>query len=93
MQKAPSFPKSTQVKNTEGKKEATNQTQNVTQPDQPLNSYFATSGLSLLNDVKYHGRVVSFNDECKLRTIPLPLQREVYKRAVLSCFEFENSLI
>lgn len=74
------LPKSTFVKENEKGMESIPIRQQNMEPIQQSKSLSPIPTPSLLNSVNFRGRVVSFNEECKLRAIPLPLQREVYKQ-------------
>ena len=74
--------KSTQVKSLKETMEGIHiGTKCISHDIQPKSPPTITSSF-LLNEVSFHGRVVSFDEKCKLQMIPLSLQREVYKEAV-----------
>lgn len=83
------LPKSTFVKENEKGVESIPIKQQNMEPIQQSKSFSPIPTPSLLNSVNFRGRVVSFNEECKLRAIPLPLQREVYKQTVLFSFHYK----
>lgn len=85
----PPLPKSTFVKENEKGMESIPSKQQNMEPIQQSKSLSPIPTPSLLNSVNFRGRVVSFNEECKLRAIPLPLQREVYKQTVLFSFHYK----
>ena len=91
MPQGPLLPKSIHMKENEKSMESITVKQPSKELIQQSKSPSPISKPSLLNSVNYRGRVVSFNEDCKLRAIPLSLQRDVYKQAVLLSFLIEFS--